>query len=169
MLQRSSVLVPLAILAETSYSLASSPYCIPGDKCFPSQSVISAFNGSISGRLSTPSPYASVCYNPTFDLEACKRLFVQEKVGDFRLELPSAAMFTNWEFDDQGKGCPQPLIEPTGPLNGTCTLGALPAYEVLATSAKDVSLAVGFAAKYNLRLRVKNVCPSGFCSSAVDF
>ena len=66
-------------------------------------------------------------------------------------------MFTNNEFDQNGAGCPVPASIPTSPLTGPCEFGALGIYFVNATTSEDVSLAVQFAAKYNLRLRVKNV------------
>ena len=66
-------------------------------------------------------------------------------------------MYTNMEFTSNGTGCPVPAAAPEKGLDGSCELGALGSYFVQATSPDDVSHAVKFAAKHNLRLRVKNV------------
>jgi hypothetical protein len=69
-------------------------------------------------------------------------------------------MYTNVE-QSGAVGCPVPNAVADGsapaPVEGECTLGNMAAYVVKATSSKDVSEAVKFAAKYNLRLRIKNV------------
>ncbi|EIN13056.1 FAD-binding domain-containing protein [Punctularia strigosozonata HHB-11173 SS5] len=143
----------IILLAAGVFSTA--PYCIPEQECFPSRSSLETFNDTVSGRLRQLAPYASVCYGDDWDMDACHRLFHNASSGSFRVQKPNALMFTNWEVDD-GEGCPQPYSLRDTPLVGNCSLGALPAYEVLATSTVDVSAAVKFAAKYNLRLRIKN-------------
>jgi hypothetical protein len=70
-------------------------------------------------------------------------------------------MYTNWEQNDRGEGCPVPGLKADGsapdPVDGTCSMGALASYVVNATSADDIAAAVKFAAQHNLRFRVKNV------------
>ena len=70
-------------------------------------------------------------------------------------------MYTNWEQSDDLSGCvvPDPKADGSAPdpVNSECTLGALPAFIVQATSTQDVVEGVKFAAQYNLRLRIKNV------------
>jgi FAD/FMN-containing dehydrogenase len=69
-------------------------------------------------------------------------------------------MYINNEITEDGEGCPVPKSTTDGsapaPINGTCALGNMPSYVVNATSTDDVQAAVKFAARYNLRLRVKN-------------
>jgi FAD/FMN-containing dehydrogenase len=69
-------------------------------------------------------------------------------------------MYTNFEQDDAGLGCPVPDPPANGsapePVVGECTLGGMASYVVNATSADDIAAAVAFAGKYNLRFRVKN-------------
>lgn len=69
-------------------------------------------------------------------------------------------MYPNWELDSENGnvGCPVPDTIPTAPLTGPCTLGALASFVVNASSADDIAKSVKFAAKFNLRLRIKNVC-----------
>jgi hypothetical protein len=76
----------------------------------------------------------------------------------------AAAMFINLELGPNQSGCPTPSMVPAAPgiVDETCQLGAQAAYEVNATSAHDISLSVKFAAKYRLRLRIKNVCRTAF-------
>ncbi|KAH8898772.1 FAD-binding domain-containing protein, partial [Thozetella sp. PMI_491] len=131
--------------------------CLAGDaSCFPGIDELAAFNASIGGRLSAPPPYGNVCYNGTFDLAACQELVNNKRKAAFRENITAAMMYVNNEFDENGLGCPVPNTVPSSPLLGTCALGALGAYFVNAQSAEDVSLAMKFAAKYNLRLRIKN-------------
>jgi hypothetical protein len=150
--------VSLVLLSFTSVSTAKAPYCLAGDtSCFPGPSELAAFNASVGGRLSAPPPYGNVCYDGTFDLAACQTLVNNKQKGEFRENITAAMMYVNNEFDWNGSGCPVPNMVPSSPLSGPCVLGALGTYFVNAQSAEDVSLAVKFAAKYNLRLRIKNV------------
>jgi hypothetical protein len=80
-------------------------------------------------------------------------------------------MFINLELGPNQSGCPTPSMVPAAPgiVGETCQLGAQAAYEVNATSAHDISLAVKFAAKHRLRLRIKNVRRIGrLCRPAAD-
>ena len=71
-------------------------------------------------------------------------------------------MFTNWEQREDLAGCPVPDPPENGtapaPVAGNCTLGAMPHYVVNASCVDDIAKAVEFSARYNLRLRIKNVC-----------
>lgn len=70
-------------------------------------------------------------------------------------------MYTNWEQDDDLSGCPVPDLKEDGsapdPVEADCTLGAMSHYVLNATSADHAAEAVKFAAKNNLRFRIKNV------------
>ena len=136
---------------------ASAPYCLPQDSCFPSASDLTAFNASVSGRLLAPPPYGQVCYAGFFDAAACANLVENKMNEPFRKIIPAAVQYTNYEFDQDGDGCPVPDTVPSTPLTGECVLGGLATYIVNVTSVQQISKAVSFAAKYNLRLRVKNV------------
>ena len=69
-------------------------------------------------------------------------------------------MYTNAE-QYGNVGCPVPNAGTNGSapdrIESECTLGNMASFVVKASSANDVSKAVKFAAKYNLRLRIKNV------------
>jgi hypothetical protein len=140
-------------------ALAAAPYCLPGQACFPSTKAIATFNGTVGGKLFAPVPYAAVCYVDTYNAARCADLVANQTLDHYRDEIPTAAQFVNWELDDAGNGCVTPATVPPPPgiTDRTCVLGAQASYVVRAETAQDVSLAVKFAAKYNLRLRVKNV------------
>ena len=153
-----SLICSLLLSSFIAKTLAAAPYCVPGQPCFPSAAELTAFNQSISGRLFAPPPYGQVCYQGYFNSAQCALLIQNHSEAAFRESIPAAMMFTNNEFDENGKGCPIPTSNASMPItNATCEFGALGQYFVNVTSPQDISLAVQFAAKYNLRLRVKNV------------
>lgn len=149
----------LSASALVALARAAAPYCVPSNACFPSTGVLAAFNATVGGRLIKSVPYGSVCYAATYDAAKCAALVANMSVDAYRLEIPDALMYTTWELTADGAGCPVPRDVALTPVNGTCTYGNLAPYIVDATSSADVVSAVKFAAKYNLRLRVKNVRP----------
>ena len=136
---------------------AAAPYCLPHQACFPSASELATFNASVSGTLLVPPPYGRVCYDGFFDAAACAKLVQEKSDESFRTAIPAAVQYTNYEFDEDGNGCPVPDTALSVGLTGECVLGGLATYVVNVTSVQQISTAVEFAAKYNLRLRVKNV------------
>ena len=151
-------LIPTAF---ASVALAANK-CLPGQPCFPSASTLNAFNQSISGALLMPPPYGSVCYTSHWNATACAQLVQNKQSPEFRETIPAAVMYTENEFDENGRGCRVPNTVPTAPLKGDCVLGALVTYVVEATTSDQVVQSVQFAAKYNLRLVIKNVSFSAF-------
>lgn len=151
------IIAVIATVASNAYAVA--PYCLSGQSCFPGSAKLAAFNASVSGRLLKLPPYPAVCYEgPLYDASSCATLVDNQGVLDFRVGIPAALMFTNFELSPGNVGCVTPSTIPSGPItNATCTLGELAAYVVNATTAEHVSLAVKFAGTYNLRLRIKNV------------
>jgi hypothetical protein len=149
-------------------SLGAAPYCLAGQPCFPSTRALATFNVSVGGRLFSPRPYAAVCYAGTYNAAACADLVANQMVDHYRDEIPTAAQFVQWELDDDGMGCitPPTVPPPPGITNATCVRGAQAVYVVNATNAQDVSLAVQFASRYNLRLRIKNVHVLGHVPSS---
>jgi hypothetical protein len=77
-------------------------------------------------------------------------------------------MYTNWEQTWDLAGCPVPDLPSDGSappaVNAPCTLGAMSNYVVNATGTDDIVQAVKFAARYNLRFRIKNVRALGSIS-----
>lgn len=80
---------------------------------------------------------------------------------EYRANLEAGSMYPLWEMNGP-LGCPVPDPRPDGAapsavISPECTIGGMAAYVVNATKQEHVSAAVSFAAKYNLRLRIKSV------------
>lgn len=154
----SVILSLLTVLAGLSY--AGPPYCLPSDDCFPSADKLQRFNSSVDGRLIKVVPYGAACYKSFYNAEACAELAKKKHDFDWRARLPAGLMYTNWEQDGKS-GCPVPdpsVNAAPPPVMEDCTLGGMSAYVVNATCEDHIIKAVNFAAQYNLRLRIKNVC-----------
>lgn len=154
-----SLLALLALLAALTF--AKPPYCLPGQSCFPTQVDLEAFNCTIDGRLIESTPYGSACYRASYDAETCKALAAKKYDFDYRAGLPAGSMYPIWEQNGP-LGCPVPDPLPGGAapsavISPDCTIGGMAAYVVNATKKEHIAAAVSFAAKYNLRLRIKNV------------
>jgi hypothetical protein len=154
-----SLLTLLALL--TTLTLAKSPYCLPDQSCFPSRADLDAFNCTIEGRLIESTPYGSACYVASYDAQKCKALAAKKFDFEYRADLPAGSMYPVWEMNGP-LGCPvpDPLPNddaPSAVISPECTIGGMAAYVVNATKKEHVGAAVSFAAKYNLRLRIKSV------------
>ncbi|GAA5962001.1 hypothetical protein JCM21900_002793 [Sporobolomyces salmonicolor] len=123
--------------------LASSPYCLPTQPCFPSVATWTAFNDSLDGLLIRPEPLP--CIEPE-----CSQ-------ASWRIEQPGGVQFLNFET---GEGL-SPLTDDSATALSVedaaeLARGRTPAYVVDAQSAEDVAKAVNFSREHNLRLRIKN-------------
>lgn len=65
------------------------------------------------------------------------------------------------ELDARGNGCAIPDLRNNEsaplPVEDECKVGAMPHFLINATNVEDIAKGVQFAARYNLRFRVKNV------------
>ncbi|KAI0141762.1 FAD-binding domain-containing protein [Xylariaceae sp. FL1272] len=152
--------VSLAILAGAVLPVhGAAPYCLPGNPCFPSEDAFASFNETVSGSLIKTVPYGAACNAANYDAEECAALAAAKHDSEYRVELASGVMYTNFEqYGTIGCPVPEPTTNGSAPaaIQGECTSGNMPSYVVNVTSVKDVAEAVKFAAKYNLRLRIKN-------------
>jgi len=72
----------------------------------------------------------------------------------------AGVMYTNMEqISDIGCPIPDPSDDESAPaaVESECSLGNMPSYVVNVTTTEQVVESVKFAAKHNLRLRIKNV------------
>ncbi|KAF2000341.1 FAD-binding domain-containing protein [Amniculicola lignicola CBS 123094] len=151
------------------------PYCLPNSPCFPLQKELQKLNASVDGRLIKAELYGKACYKGSYDEEECRRLAGVKTDFHWRDGLAAGLMHTNWEQDNQNRGCPIPDLPSDGtspvPVDGKCELGGMSSYVVNASSVEDIQKAVKFAAKYNLRFRVKNTghCYTGRSSGKGSF
>ncbi|TFY70738.1 hypothetical protein EVG20_g2280 [Dentipellis fragilis] len=134
--------------------------CLPGDPCFPSAAKWNTLSSSLSQPLITnQTPLGSVCYRSSsnFNAGACSSVQKIEAGADFRVSVPNAVQWVNWEelpsaTNNTILGCP---FDPQGP-NVTCHQGRVPSYVVNVTRIEDIVETIKFASAHNLHLVVKN-------------
>ncbi|KAJ3011385.1 hypothetical protein HKX48_006864 [Thoreauomyces humboldtii] len=133
---------------------SSSCRCLSSDSCFPSTSVLSAFNSTVSGRLVSISPPAISCYpGPAHNATTCATITNGFDNPYVREQFPGATMHRNTQGDRRTGVDTCPVVFSAG---ATCGQGAVSTYGVLATTPADVQKTVQFASAHNLRLAVKN-------------
>lgn len=123
---------------------------IPSDSCWPSTAEWNALNSSVSGQLIATQPLAIPCYpGPAHNQAQCALVDQQWTNASFQSSSPVGLSYPI------NITCP-PVNVTAGQVPGTCNIGTNPRYAVNATSAKQVSAAVTFAKKHNVRLVIKN-------------
>lgn len=160
-----AVFIPPVDASPLSASIATSCKCIPGDPCWPNQSVFSRLNETLQGQLISTVPLASICHDPKYEEHKCETLKTQwdyaavqygSPVDKFRCPYlltqdsavdPSSVMMPVF----QNSTC-----DPFQPVESPCTLGNLVRYSVNASDASLVQSAIRFAAAHNIRVAVKN-------------
>lgn len=125
--------------------------CFPGDLCWPSDALWTAFNRTlVGGRLVKTVPIGSACHNnPWVPYNSAECARVQGAWADPDLHTSSsssvmAPFFANMSCD------------PFTARGERCVLGTYVRYAVKATSALDVKLTVLFALANNIRLVIRN-------------
>ncbi|KAI5840912.1 FAD binding domain-containing protein [Tricharina praecox] len=125
----------------------------PSDASWPTTAQWSSLNSTVSGRLLSTIPIASVCHHGplgSYNSTACAALQAAWSSAWTHQSHPSSIMsplFTN-------RTC-LPSTPSTG-AEGECTLGYYPAYVLNVSSVADVQAGVNFARAHDLRLVVKN-------------
>ncbi|KKA27659.1 hypothetical protein TD95_001252 [Thielaviopsis punctulata] len=139
--------VALALLAGSAAASNSSCRCFPGDSCWPSTSSWDSLNSTVGGRLVKTLPLGAVCHDPHYDEAACQDL--RDNWTAPQIHEPSSSSVMSPYFANQS--C-DPFTDRARP----CELGNYVRYAVNVTSASDVSAALAFAKKKNLRVVVRN-------------
>ncbi|KAK6344378.1 hypothetical protein TWF696_008015 [Orbilia brochopaga] len=125
--------------------------CQPKQSCWPDSHAWSRLNITTNGALLKTVPPGIVCYpGPAYDKEACEKISELSKLHTWISQSPFNVMHAGWN----GNPCP-----PTNgtEANGTCnSLLGDPVYVINVTEPSQVEAGVKFAAKYNVRLIVKN-------------
>ena len=133
--------------------------CLPGQSCFPSDDVISAFESQLTYPLTHPRPIGDVCFvgDPSFNTATCTTVKNNWNDGAFRASVPNAVQFINWESIINSTGIEQcdPFGDVTSP-GDICFQGRVPWGVVNVTTVTDIQNTVKFASQYNLKLIVKN-------------
>ncbi|KAL4926603.1 FAD-dependent oxidoreductase [Aspergillus undulatus] len=120
---------------------------LPGDACWPSRGVWSAFNQSIDGRLVATVPLGKPCHGDAYDAEVCDTLRTEWTVPDIHYESTSSIMapfFANGSCD------------PFHSVEKPCTLDNYIVYAVNVSKPAHISKAIQFATEYNIRTVIRN-------------
>ncbi|KZP02071.1 FAD-binding domain-containing protein [Athelia psychrophila] len=119
-----------------------------------SLSTLAAFNVSIGGKLYSEVPIGAPCYttSSSYSQAACDEVTSNYQKAQWRTDSFSSYNAINWETCGIANKCLAP------PMNRSaiCSQGSVPRYSVHATTSSDIQKYVQFAAKFNLRIVVKN-------------
>lgn len=128
------------------YTLATSNYCQPTDSCWPSLQDWNTFNSTVKGRLIAVAPIAAVCYTQGPNSPGCVTIINNFTNPYFRASQPGAAQYPIWEEDTLGNNCFN---------DKSCMQGNVPPYAVAVQEVSDITLALSFANRFNIRVVVK--------------
>lgn len=132
--------------------------CVPHHPCWPNRAQWQKLNSTVGGNLHATVPFEASCYpgNKNYDPEQCKSVQVGYANSTVRSSVYGASQVLNWQSCGN-VGCTLQSTQPElQPFFKTCSPGRLASYYVDARTANDVSRAVRFARKHNLRLSIKN-------------
>ncbi|KAF2454444.1 FAD binding domain-containing protein [Lineolata rhizophorae] len=128
--------------------------CYNSDDCWPEQSAWDELNTAVDGNLVANAPAGAPCYQnhganveATYNQQECQEAVQGYGVAEWVDDQPATLM---WPFYSNT------TCEPAQNAQGTCTLGFLPEYVVMAKTAEHVQAGVQFAAEHNLRLVIRN-------------
>ncbi|RHZ73301.1 hypothetical protein CDV55_103270 [Aspergillus turcosus] len=159
-----SVLTGLLALSSTASADNSKANCrcFPGEPCWPSPNVWSAFNQTIDGRLVATIPLGTPCHAPNYDAAVCDYL----KSQWLWPEIQYVVLFFRWQDTNKdsyesSSSIMAPFFtngtcDPFHPISKQCTLGNYIVYAVNVTKPEHISKAMQFATKYNIRVVVRN-------------
>ncbi|KAH8920933.1 FAD-binding domain-containing protein [Atractiella rhizophila] len=147
----------LSLLISLSYAFqireAEDSQCGYGDTCWPSEAEWQSLNNTINGRLALVTPAGDVCHlsGGHTDPLACTARALAWSTGSEISKYPGA--YVNHAFGD-GYGNDSCYIDTN--LLTPCGQGRVPPVMSLVETAEDVRQSILFAAKHNLRTRVKS-------------
>jgi hypothetical protein len=74
---------------------STSPPCLSGDSCFPSEQVLSVFNNTIGGKLHVERPAGAPCYqtDPAYNPTTCATITQNYHVDQWREDVFGACVF----------------------------------------------------------------------------
>jgi len=153
----SSLLVLLFNTASLpSLALPHDCRCTYGEKCWPNAVEFAQLALRISQPFVYPVPPASVCYPPAGVLSGdCATVQLNQFNATWRVQQSGAAQWPNYQAYTLPNGTISACYANTT-LGFPCEQGSIPVVGVDAHSTSDIQAAVKFAAKYNLRLVIKN-------------
>ncbi|KAH7930955.1 FAD-binding domain-containing protein [Leucogyrophana mollusca] len=148
-------LLALGYASSPSPEFGSRCRCTADQACWPSASVFSDFEKSISQPLIYPLPPASACYPSSSPSGNCTEALENWDDGNWRANHSGASQSPNFETYTWRNGTISACYKETS-LGVPCGQGSVPVVGIDAREPSDIQAAVNFAVKHNLRLTVKN-------------
>lgn len=132
----------------------------PNHSCWPSNSEWNSLNTTLSGALIRGVPPASVCYpaQPNYNKAQCGFVRSQWFNSTWHAQDPISVNYPIWANNSCNPIYPNGTSV-TGDVNAGlrgCSIGNYPAFVVNATNAEQVSTALKWAGKNNIRVVVKS-------------
>ncbi|KAF2747898.1 FAD binding domain-containing protein [Sporormia fimetaria CBS 119925] len=126
--------------------------CYKGDSCWPSAASWAALNSTVGGNLFKVVPPGASCYNTfdgqnTYSQQQCSAANTGWRSEDWHADQQVTNMWTFWTNN---------TCNPTTNRVGTCTLGHLPEFVIMAKTREHIQAGINFARTNNLRLLIRN-------------
>ena len=130
--------------------------CLSTQPCWPSNEAFSALASQLSQPLVYPVPAASPCYPPQSPpSDQCQTVRDFWTNGNWHADQPGSVQEPNWgDHVFQNGSISTCYLDTT--LGAPCEQGNIPPIGVDARKPEDLQAAVKFAAKYNLKVVIKN-------------
>ncbi|KAL3450831.1 hypothetical protein BJX65DRAFT_322349 [Aspergillus insuetus] len=149
---QSAIFIYLLLVAQSPANAAPACYCQPGQACWPTEASWRALNSTIGGNLVDVKPLAYVCHDPDYDEAQCALIRSETHSSSFRSSQPGALQYQNWEaWPAKQEQC---YVE--APRSVPCSQGRISLYSAVVRTAQHVQASVKFAAKYNIKLAIRN-------------
>ncbi|OJJ42640.1 hypothetical protein ASPZODRAFT_124969 [Penicilliopsis zonata CBS 506.65] len=140
-------LILLALALTSSVKTNTDCKCFPGDDCWPSLSEWSALNTTVDGRLIATVPIGTPCHSPDYNATECAYLRSEWLLPTIHYNSSSSVMAPLFANDS---------CDPWQPISRPCRLGNYVQYAVNASGPGDVTAALQFATKHNIRFVIRN-------------
>ncbi|KAM7206135.1 hypothetical protein V8F20_002917 [Naviculisporaceae sp. PSN 640] len=132
--------------------------CYPNDSCWPTLSKWNTLNNTVNGNLIRHIPAAAVCHNSftgplgtvnsTHNAAACAAVQAGWADEDWTVAQPAEYI---WSYATNSSCLPT-----TDPSSGSCNLGYVGVYVIMAKTEAHIKAGIDFARKNNIRLIVRN-------------
>ncbi|GES65794.1 hypothetical protein ATEIFO6365_0012018600 [Aspergillus terreus] len=126
--------------------------CQPDEPCWPSEAQWASLNSSIDGNLRSVKPLGYPCHAPNYNATECMLIKSNMHNSTYRSSQLGAVQHENWgAWPTKGEQC---YVET--PTSEPCAQGRISLYSAVVKTASHIQAVVRFAAKFNIKLVIKN-------------